>query len=281
MTSTRQFVELWRDRFKGEGIDDARLNAELLLAHALGVPRGELAMRLDDSLSPDTEALADTLCTRRIKREPVDYIRGHRDFYGREFTVEPGVLIPRPETELIIELARKLQPGISGVAADVGCGSGVLAVTLALEFPALTVLATDLHPTPLKVTQRNAEKHGVASRVFCARMDGLSATRPAPTFDLIVSNPPYVRPDELPALQPEVRDHEPETALIGGPDGLAVAQSVLAHMAQRLKPGGHALMEHGMTQGAVLREYAAGVGLKLARTERDYAGLDRILVAQA
>lgn len=281
MTSTRQFIETWRERFNNEAIDDARLNAELLLAHVLSVPRGELAMRLDDDLPRDVESQAEALCSRRLKREPVDYIIGHREFFGREFYVEPGVLIPRPETELIIELVRKQCPGVSGWAADIGCGSGALAVTLALEFPSLKILATDISPTPLKVTRRNAEKHGVASRVFCVRMDGLSATRPVPTFDLIVSNPPYVSPADYPELQPEVRDHEPEEALLGGREGLAVAEHVLSHVAQRLKPGAYVFLEHGMEQGSALVATAANLSLRNPHTVSDYAGLDRILVAHA
>ena len=279
MTSIRHFIESWRDRFKEAGIDDARLNAELLLAHALGVGRNDVALRLDESLSDVTLKAANALCERRLKHEPVDYIIGRREFFGREFHVEPGVLIPRPETELIIELVRKLQPDLAGRAADVGSGSGALAVTLAVEFPALQVLATDLHPTPLKVTRGNAERHGVASRVFCARMDGLSAG--ASGFDLVVSNPPYVTPEEYTDLQAEVRDHEPKEALVGGPDGLAVALRVLTQVAERLKPGGYLLMEHGMQQGNALREAALTAGFAEVRTERDYAGRDRILVARA
>ena len=277
MTSIRHFIESWRDRFKEAGIDDARLNAELLLAHALDANRGDLTTRHDESLTDDALSSADALCERRLKHEPVDYIIGNRDFFGRELHVEPGVLSPRPETERIIELVQKLQPDVAGRTADVGCGSGALAVTLALEFPALVVLATDLHPTPLKVTRANAERYGVASRVFCARMDGLSA---GAAFDLVVSNPPYVTPEEYPDLQPEVRDHEPKEALVGGPDGLAVAQRILAQVAERLKPGGYLLMEHGMQQGAALRGAALSDGFSEARTERDYAGRDRILVAR-
>ncbi|MBZ0136992.1 MAG: peptide chain release factor N(5)-glutamine methyltransferase [Planctomycetes bacterium] len=278
MTSIRQFIEDWRVRLQRADVDDSRLNVELLLAHGLGATRGDVRARLDESLDAEVLERLTVLCERRLKREPVDYIIGHREFYGREFHVEPGVLVPRPETELIIDLAKELLPqNASGWAVDVGCGSGVLAVTLALEFPRLRTIAADLYPTPLKVTGANAER--LNARVFRARMDGLSAL--GGKFELIVSNPPYVKPEEYPDLEREVRDHEPEEALVGGVDGLDVAKRILADVAARLNPGGHLLMEHGMTQGEALREAATRAGLANARTVKDYAGLDRILVTHA
>lgn len=280
MTSIRHFIEEWRERFIGAGIEDARLNAELLLAHALDVRRDDLLTRLDESLPAETLKRANTLCARRLKREPVDYIIGRREFFGREFHVEPGVLIPRPETEQIVELAQQRLPrDFTGVAVDIGCGSGALAVTLALEFPRLRVLATDLHAVPLGVTRRNANALG--ARLWYAQMDGLAALRPAPLFDLVVSNPPYVLPEDFAGLQPEVRDHEPREALVGGKDGIEICLRLLTEIAPRLKPGGWLYMEHGMTQGEQLREAATRAGLKQARTVKDYAGLDRILEARA
>ena len=278
MTSIRKFIEDWRVRLQQADVEDPRLNVELLIAHALGISRGDVKARLSDTLDAATLKHAQDLCERRLKREPVDYIIGHREFYGREFMVQPGVLIPRPETELIIDLAKKLLPhDAAGWAVDVGCGSGALGVTLALEFPRLRVIATDLFPTPLKLTGVNADKLG--ARVHPVRMDGLNALDGR--FDLIVSNPPYVKPEDYDELDPEVHDHEPETALVGGTDGVAVAQHILALVAARLKPGAHLLMEHGMTQGDQLRNAATQAGLSDARTVKDYAGLDRILVARA
>jgi release factor glutamine methyltransferase len=282
MTSVREFISDWSRTLARVGIDDARLNIELLLAYAMGVDRGDLMGRMDDPMTPTFQERAETLCRRRAAHEPVDYILRAREFYGREFHVEPGVLIPRPETELIVEQALKLLPrDTHGWSADIGCGSGALAVTLALEFPNLTVLATDLYPTPLKVTRANAERYGVASRVRLARMDGMAAIKNAPLFDLVLSNPPYVTPEDYPNLMPEVRDHEPKEALVGGEGGLAVPARVLAEVPARLKPGAFVLMEHGMTQGEQLRQAATRAGLKEARTLKDYANLDRVLVARA
>lgn len=280
MTSIRHFIEAWRERFRDAEIEDARLNAELLLAHALGARRDDLLTRLDESLPADALKRAGTLCERRLKREPVDYIIGRREFFGREFHVEPGVLIPRPETERIVELAlERLPRDFAGVAVDIGCGSGALAVTLALEFKRLRVLATDLHAVPLDVTRRNAQALG--AQLWYAQMDGLAAIKPAPSFDLVVSNPPYVLPEDYAELQPEVRDHEPREALVGGTGGVEIPVRLLAEIAPRLKPGALLFMEHGMTQGEQLREAAARAGLKQARTVKDYAGLDRILEAWA
>lgn len=280
MTSIRHFIEEWRERFIGAEIEDARLNAELLLAHALGARRDDLLTRLDESLPAETLKHANALCGRRLKREPVDYIIGRREFFGREFHVEPGVLIPRPETERIVELAlERLPRDFAGIAVDIGCGSGALAVTLALEFKRLRVLATDLHAVPLDVTRRNAQALG--ARLWYAQMDGLAAIQPAPLFDLVASNPPYVLPEDYAELQPEVRDHEPREALVGGAGGVEIPVRLLHEIAPRLKPGGLLYMEHGMTQGEQLREAAARAGLKDARTVKDYAGLDRILEARA
>lgn len=255
---------------------------ELLLAHVLGVDRGALMGMTGRELTQAQATQLEVLCARRARREPLAYLLGHWDFWGRRFTVKPGVLIPRPETEALIALAKKLlPPDTRGWAVDIGCGSGVLAVTLALEFRHLHVLALDLCPAPLQVTAENARAHGVASRVRLARMDGLAALRPEPTFELIVSNPPYVTPEDYPGLQPEVRDFEPQAALVGGPAGLEIPQRLIGQIAKCAKPGAPVLMEHGMEQGAALRQAAAMAGLKDIRTEKDYAGLERILVARA
>ncbi|MCB9895442.1 MAG: peptide chain release factor N(5)-glutamine methyltransferase [Planctomycetes bacterium] len=279
MATIRQFIEDWRRRFDDAGIEDARLNVELLVAHVLGVSRGGVKARLDETLEVAREAAIETLCDRRLSREPIDYILGEREFFGRKFQVQPGVLIPRPETEQIIELVQKHTPDAKGWAADIGCGSGALAVTLALEFPGLRVMATDLHPIPLVVTRRNAMALGVADRVFCVRMDGLSAISPAQLFDLIVSNPPYVTPSDYPGLEPEVLDHEPREALVGGIGGVEVAERLIGQIPARLKPGAFCCIEHGMEQGPELRQAAELAGLVEPVTVRDAFGRERFLFA--
>jgi len=282
VATIRELIFHWRSAFAAAGVESPRLNIELLIAHVLGVGRGELRAMGDDTLSTEQRGRLFGLCARRAKREPIDYLIGHRDFYGRRFDVKPGVLVPRPETEQIIELARQTLPqDFRGWAADVGCGSGALAVTLAAEFPNLRVVATDLYPTPLAVTRDNARRHGVGARVLQVRMDGMAALAAGPLFDLILSNPPYVTPEDYTGLEPEVHDHEPKEALVGGKGGVETPLRLLGQIAPRLKPGAFVMMEHGMNQGATMRDAASKVGLKAARTETDFANLDRILVAHA
>ncbi|MBK9974395.1 MAG: peptide chain release factor N(5)-glutamine methyltransferase [Planctomycetes bacterium] len=282
MPTVAQSIHQWRAAFAAAGVDSPRLTIELLLAHVTGLDRGALIGMGNHELTPAQSAQLQALCARRAAREPLAYLLGHWDFYGRRFAVKPGVLIPRPETEAVIDLARKLlPPGAQGWAADAGCGSGALAVTLALEFPHLRVVATDLHPTPLQVTAENARALGVSSRLALVRMDALTGLKPAALFDLMVSNPPYVTPQDYPTLQPEVRDFEPQEALVGGQSGLIIPETIVHQAAARLKPGGWLILEHGMEQGAALRQAATSAGYKDIRTEKDFAGLDRILVAQA
>ncbi len=278
MASVRDVLQQYANRFQRAGVESARLNAELLLARVLGVSRGELMALGERELTAGQHEQFAEFARRRIAREPVDYILGEREFYGRSFHVRPGVLIPRPETELIIDTVKRERPGASGWAADIGCGSGVLGVTLALEIPALRVLATDLSRHGVTVTTLNAQRLNAAGRVHVARMDGLSAARGG--FALIVSNPPYVDPAEASSLEPEVGEHEPAEALFGGADGTETSIRFLHQVAERLLPGGLCVFEHGFAQGERLREAAAAAGLRDARTIKDMAGLDRVLVAR-
>lgn len=275
----RQIVEESTKRLANAGVDSPRLNAELLLAHVLDLSRGALRAMSDRPLTPEELRAFEALTKRRLSREPIDYILGEREFYSRSFIVRPGVLIPRPETETIIDIVKAEMTDASGLAADIGCGSGALTVTLAAEFPRLRVLATDISAIALGVTRENAARHRVASRVCRARMDGLSAA--AVGFDLIVSNPPYIDPAEADSLQPEVRDYEPPEALFGGPGGLETARRLLKQARERLKPGGLCMFEHAFNQGERMKVLAKEAGFEDVRTERDPSGLDRVLVARA
>jgi release factor glutamine methyltransferase len=278
MTTLREILVGFMGRLAAAGVESPRLNAELILAHVLGVDRAGVRGMLHTVPDPAHVAEAERLLARRVAREPVDYILGEREFYGRRFHIRPGVLIPRPETEAIIEHAlRELNRDGEFLAADVGCGSGAIAVTLACEFPRMRVLATDISRIALAVTRANAERHGVAARVYTACMDCLSAT--APGLHLVAANPPYISHTEAASLEPEVRDHEPPEALFAEADGLAVARRVIAQAAVVLRPGGLLLLEHGYTQGAALRECAAEAGLTGIQTLQDFAGLERLLRA--
>jgi release factor glutamine methyltransferase len=278
MPTVAQVLSEYSRRFADAGVDSPRLNAELLLARTLDVDRGRLMGMGAHELAADEESRFLAMAKRRLLHEPIDYILGEREFYGRAFRVRAGVLIPRPETETIIDIVRRECSGLSGWAADIGCGSGALAVTLALELPNLRVLATDISETALQVTRENAQVHGVASRVFCARMDGLSAARGG--FVLIVSNPPYVDPADAASMQPEVRDYEPPEALFGGRGGLEIAERLLRQAAVKLNPGGHCLFEHAFNQGEAMRAIASSAGLSGVRTVNDMSGLERVLVAR-
>jgi release factor glutamine methyltransferase len=213
------------------------------------------------------------------------YLYGGQEFYGRMFEVTPAVLIPRPETEIIVEAALQLFPDVEAALeiADIGTGSGCLAITLAKERPAARVLATDIATAGFLVSQQNAGRHGVEGRVVFVYGD-LLPERLGPTierFDLIVSNPPYVPEGDRAALQPEVRDYEPAEALFAGPDGLDVIRRLIPAAAPRLTPGGYLIFEIGAGQdGAVAQLISATPGLKMVGLRNDLQGIPRTVVVQ-
>lgn len=260
-------------RLRAAGADTPRLDAELLLARALGVERGVLLTRLREVAAAEATARFDALLARRALREPVAYIMGEREFWGRRFIVTPDVLVPRPETELLVEraLAIAAELGDGGVAADLGSGSGCVAVTLTLELPRWRVYATDTSVAALDVARRNAALHGALERV---RIREGSLLDPVPEqVDLVVANLPYVRTDELAALPPEVREWEPHGALDGGADGLDPVRALLPAL-----PGAAAcLLELDPRQFDPL-ERVVGATLPRwgVRRWRDLAGADRV-----
>lgn len=279
MATIRESIEHWRAAFLRAGVDSPRLTAELLLARVLGVERGHVLALTQQPLPAHQAAALQALAERRLRREPLAYILGEREFFSRTFTVRPGVLVPRPETETIIELARRLLPaGLGGWAADVGTGSGCLAVTLALEFAALRVLALDIEGTPLHVARQNALRHGVAGRVFCCRGNLLAAVRAGAGLRLLVCNPPYIDPAAEPDLPPEVAQHEPRAALFSGERGLQAGCTVLQQARAVLAPGALLLMEFGAGQGPALAAQAQRLGFG-ASLHEDLSGLERVLAA--
>ncbi len=291
----RDLVEGARRRLEAAGIPraEAALDAELLARDVLGWDRATwIARRDDDERTVDHRTVTargagafaasfETLVTRRATREPMAYIRGSQEFYGREFLVGPGVLIPRPETELIVQEAlaldvarRVARPRV----ADVGTGSGILAVTLAVEWPSARVTATDISADALAIARGNAEAHGVASRIRFVEAPYLTGV--AGPLDLVVSNPPYVRATEAPSLLPEVRDHEPGVALFGGDDGLRDIRVVVAAAAGALEPGGSLVMEIGFDQAADVTGLVMATGVfDAARVRHDLQGHPRVIVA--
>jgi release factor glutamine methyltransferase len=227
-------------------------------------------------LSADEEARYRAAITRRTAGEPAQYITGVQEFYGREFAVTPAVLIPRPETEHIIEVCERLAKNLSlNRVLDIGTGSGCLAITLAKTLSPSHVVATDLSGPALEVASTNARRHSVA--IDLVRCDLASAL--AGTFQLVVSNPPYVPELDKPALQPEVRDHEPEMALFAGPEGLDVYPRLFAESARLLETGGWLVCEIGVGQDIAVSAMAPSLGLCVVEVVRDLAGIPRTLVA--
>ena len=274
------------------GLPDARLEAELLMARALKTDRAGLIVRLRDEAGGEASAVFADIVGRRASREPLQYITGVCEFLGRDFIVGPGVLIPRPETEALVEecLAVLGVPGASRpaesgakVAVDIGTGSGCIAVSIALQCPDATVYAVDESQAALYIAGKNIARHGVADRIIILYGDLYAPIREmglAGRVDLIVSNPPYIPTGELPGLQPEVR-LEPSAALDGGPDGLDVIKRLVAEAPEILAPGGHILIEIGFGQADAVRALIdAQAGLEFIKTMDDFAGIGRVVVAK-
>ena len=253
----------------------ATLDADLLARHVLGWDRARWLTHRSEAATPDFVDRYQHVLARRVRREPVAYIRGVQEFWGRDFTVNRSVLIPRPDSELLIELALPyLAAHPDSVVADVGTGSGCLAVTLALECRRCVVHAIDISAEALAVARVNAARWGAADRVHFVRGSILAALS-AP-IDLVVANPPYVAERDAPALSPEVREYEPSVALFGGNDGWRDTRDLLRQAATALRPGGLLLMELGYGQSEQLAEEVAAVsGLQLTAINGDLQGIPR------
>lgn len=266
------------------GIEDAALEAELLLAHALGLSREQLYARWPGELPSAQRAAFDALLARRVAHEPLAYITGHKEFYGLDLLCSPAALIPRPETELVVELTLHWVTGQgSGVKepliVDVGTGSGAIAIAVAVHAPNARVVAIDTSRAALELATVNAERSGLGDHVSFVQGSLLAGLRRQ--ADVIVANLPYIANDVYAALPPEIRDHEPETALRAGPRGTELIELLLEESRAVLAPGGLLVAEHAWDQGESLREASARVFPNAhIETKRDLAGLDRALVVQ-
>ena len=280
MSRLHQHLSQARERLVHAGIrsDEAALDAEVLARHVLNCDRATLLTRANDPLPSAFGRLYDELVRRRLAREPIAYIVGHREFWGLEFDVTPAVLIPRPETELVIEEALAAFPHkpVVHTIIDVGTGSGCLAVILAIEFASATVVAIDSSAAALDVARQNAARHNVSERVALVHGDLLDDVQVS--ADLIVSNPPYVPDADAPTLQPEVARYEPASALYAGPDGLGVIRRLLAAAADRLAPEGRLIVEFGFGQESAVRDAALQSGWTTDRVRRDLQGIPRVAV---
>lgn len=240
--------------FKEAGIEQPRDEAEILLAHLQGWDRLKVFLERSAVLEKEIAAAFTAAVERRVLGEPVAYITGSKEFYGLEFAVNKEVLIPRPETELVVDAvlkwARSREGEIYGV--DLGSGSGNLAVTLAYHLPEASFCAVDLSTGALQLAAANAARHGVSGRIhFCPGhyFDALSGIEPPPRFNLVVANPPYLATAEIDTLPPTIRDYEPRLALDGGPDGLAAYRSILNALPSFIRGPGLIALEIGAAQG--------------------------------
>ncbi len=277
----RRVVAAARQRLLDAGLDarHAHLDPEVLARHVLRWDRATWITRAEEPASPDFLARFEALVARRANREPVAYIVGHREFYGRDFAVSPAVLIPRPETELIVDFVLARLPAERFLRlVDVGTGCGALAVTLAAERPAWHVEAVDISGAAIDVARRNAATHGVAEHVTFLQGDLLAPTMGL--FDAIVANPPYVARRDAPGMSPDVVGHEPHVALFGGQDGMDIPRRLLAEAAGRLVPGGVIVMEFGYGQQEPVEEAARAAGLHVVEVLEDLQGIARTLVAR-
>ncbi|MCG8450504.1 MAG: peptide chain release factor N(5)-glutamine methyltransferase [Pirellulales bacterium] len=273
------------DFLRDKGADSPRLDAEVLLAHACGCPRIELYTAFEKEADEPVRTAFRELVRRRAEGTPVAYLVGHREFFSLSFQVTSDVLIPRPETELLVvralDIAKTQAADGELRLADVGAGSGILAVCCAKHIPGCKVLALDISPAALKIAQANAERHGVAEQIEFLQSDLFAQHPAAAEFDLILSNPPYVASAEMQGLDTEVRDHEPHLALDGGEQGTEVIRRLIPQATERLRPGGWLLMEVG-PYNAALVEHLVDAAPELTRHETitDLAGHPRVVQAQ-
>jgi release factor glutamine methyltransferase len=285
MSEPRGAAEAWNVRkvlgwtaqhFEKKGIDSPRLTAEVLLAHVLKVDRVRLYTDLDKPLSaPELQGYR-ALIERRASGEPTAYLTGTKEFYARSFQVDARVLVPRPETELLAEGAlRALPADAPSLALDLCTGSGCLAVTLAAERAQATVHAVDLSAAACEVARANAERHGVAARVTVFEGDLFAPLPLEARYQVIVSNPPYLRGRELATLSAEVR-REPKLALDGGPEGLSVLERLIPAAFGRLVPGGLIALEIGEWQADSVSRLLTDAGFTEVRVDRDMARLIRL-----
>ncbi|MEQ8847979.1 peptide chain release factor N(5)-glutamine methyltransferase [Botrimarina sp.] len=272
------------DFFKSKEVDSPRLDAEVLLAEVLGCKRIELYARFEEVPPAAARDAFKALVKKRGDGEPVAYLVGRKEFYSLDLEVEPGVLIPRPETELLVLTALdrlKARGDAAPMLADVGTGTGAIAIAVAKHAPAAKVVAIDVDPQAVALANKNAERHGLADRVFATESDLFARLKAERRFDLILSNPPYVTTNELMNLDPTVKDHEPHLALDGGPEGTDVIERLLAAAPDRLKEGGELLVEISpMIAARVERLVGEAPGLQHVATIKDLAGHARVVHAR-
>lgn len=272
------------EAFRGNGLDSPETDARVLLGHALGLDRSALTASSDRPLSAPEAAAVAAVAARRLSHEPVAHIVGHREFWSLDLRVTPDTLVPRPETETIVEAALEAidctGPRTRPLRiVDLGTGTGALLLALLSELPQAFGIATDLSPKALAVARDNATRHGLDRRAGFVLGD--FGTALAGPFDLVVSNPPYISSEEILDLAPEVKDHDPLLALDGGPDGLDAYRALARDAGRLLAPSGALVVELGAGQAADVAALLAGAGLYVETPARpDLAGIPRAITAR-
>ena len=286
--TVRRILDWTKDFFTRKSVFQPRLSAEELLAHVLNTTRMKLFMDYDRALSPQELSAYRDLVRRAADEEPIAYLTGRKHFFGLEFEVTRDVLIPRPDTETLVEdvlQTARIQSGLETPRVmDLCTGSGCIAAALAHNLKGATVLATDLSPAAAVVARRNVERLGLADRVTIEEGDlfePLARVVDARPFDLIVANPPYIPTGQLAALERSVREYEPMTALDGGKDGLILHRRILQDAGKHLLPGGRIYLEIAFDQGELALEVASRYpDFEGARLIKDFGGRDRVLTAR-
>jgi release factor glutamine methyltransferase len=279
MPETVPLLEVLRgtERYLADrGVENPRLNAEHLLAHALGLKRMELYLQFDRPLTESERAPLRDLVKRRGTREPLQHVLGTAEFHGRTFACDKRALVPRPETEQLVELALEIaKDKPAATILDIGTGSGVIVLTIALELPSATLHATDLSPDALALAAENAARHALTDRIVFHQADLLppDGTR----FDLIIANLPYIPAEEIASLSPEVR-HDPASALDGGADGLDLIRRLIETAPDRLAPGGALLLEIGLGQADAVNTLLSARKFRDISVRPDYQNIPRFAV---
>ena len=262
------------DAIAAAGSDSPRLDAELLLAEASGIARARLAAEPDATLPPGAGREFAAMVRRRVRREPVAYILGRKGFRHIDLSVGPGVLVPRPETELLVEVALELSPA---TVLEVGTGSGAVAIAVADELPGASVTATDTSPTAVEAAQANAAALGFAGRVEIIEASYPTGSGP---FELVLANLPYVTEAEWEGLAPEIREFEPREALVAGPGGLEAIESLLEQIERAGERPAAIALELGAGQADAVAELVRSAGFAAVEKRSDLAGLERVVVGR-
>ncbi|MFY9609758.1 MAG: peptide chain release factor N(5)-glutamine methyltransferase [Blastocatellia bacterium] len=271
-------------RLRASQLDEERRTAGVLLCHTLGIDRTQLLIRSEEQVTDSDYQAYLRLVARRAEGEPLQYITGHQEFYGLDFTVTPEVLIPRPETEFLVERVIKLAGSPSKetnpLIVDIGTGSGCIAITLAVHLPQARLIATDISSAALEVARTNADRHGVSNRIQFVEGDALEPLAKLGlegAVDVLASNPPYVEGASSEVVQREVREWEPHTALFGGSDGLDFYRRLLEDAPRYLKPGACVVLEIGFSQLGSISSMLGGGRFELVDTTHDLQGIARTL----